>query len=143
MLQPHLPPSPRGLEWQQHQCHKRRARRARAAAADRGARGPTGPGPVSRQAPAYDPSNSDHVLLGNVLGFDAEGSGLWDDSSYFEGDFSSAYEDIHGERIDLEYLIFLQCEGLPYYGKGGAPHDSRSHWAAFESSCEPFHGPRD
>ena len=84
-----------------------------------------------------------YVLLGNVLGFDAEGSGLWDDSSYFEGDFSSAYEDIHGERIDLAYLIFLQCEGLPYYGKGGAPHDSRPHWAAFESSCEPFHGPRD
>ena len=66
-----------------------------------------------------------------------------DDSSYFEGDFSSAYEDIHGERIDLEYLIFLQRKGLPYYGKGGAPHDSRPHWAAFESSCEPFHGPRD
>ena len=61
------------------------------------------------------------MLLGDVLGFDAEGSGLWDDSSYFEGDFSSAYEDIHGERIDIEYLIFLQCEGLPYYGKGGAP----------------------
>ena len=83
------------------------------------------------------------MLLGDVLGFDAEGSGLWDDSSYFEGDFSSAYEDIHGERIDIEYLIFLQSEGLPYYGKGGAPHDSRSHWAAFESFCEAFHGPRD
>ena len=27
--------------------------------------------------------------------------------------------------------------------KGGAPHDSRSHWAAFESFCEAFHGPRD
>ena len=64
---------------------------------------------------------------------------------YFEGDFSSAYEDIHGERIDIEYLIVLQSEGLPYYGKGGAPHDSRSHWAAWspESVCEPFHGPRD
>ena len=83
------------------------------------------------------------MLLGDVLGFDAEGNGLWDDSSYFEGDFSSAYEDIHGERIDIEYLIFLHSEGLPYYGKGGAPHDSRPHWAAFESFCEPFHGPRD
>ena len=59
------------------------------------------------------------------------------------GRLLSAYEDIHGERIDIEYLIFLQSEGLPYYGKGGAPHDSRSHWAAFESFCEAFHGPRD
>ena len=82
---------------------------------------PDRPGPVSRQAPAYDPSNADHVLLGDVLGFDAEGNGLWDDYSYFEGDFSFAYEDIHGERIDIEYLIFLQCKGLPYYGKGGGP----------------------
>ena len=61
----------------------------------------------------------------------------------FEGDFSSAYEDIYGERIDFFYLEFLRSVGLPYYGKGGAPHDSRSHWAAFESFCEPFHGPRD
>ena len=68
-------------------------------------------------------------------------------ASYFEGDFSSAYEDIHGERIDIEYLIFLRCKGLPYYGEGGAPHDSGgvevAHWAAFESFCEAFHGPRD
>ena len=95
------------------------------------------------QGHVFEESNSDHVLLGDVLGCDAEGSGLWDDSSYFEGDFSSAYEDIHGERIDIEYLIFLRCKGLPYYGEGGAPHDSRSRWATFESFCEAFHGPRD
>ena len=54
--------------------------------------------------PAYDPSIADHALLGAVLGFDSEGRGLWDDSSYFEGDLSSAYEDVYQERIDLRYL---------------------------------------
>ena len=67
------------------------------------------------------------MLLGDVLGFDAEGSGLWDDSSYFEGDFSSAYEDVYQERIDLRYLEFLRGAHLPYYGRGVAPHDPVPH----------------
>ena len=77
--------------------------------------------------PAYDPSIDDHALLGAVLGFDSEGRGLWDDSSYFEGDFSSAYEDVYQERINLQYLEFLRSVGLPYYGTGVAPHDPAPH----------------
>ena len=95
---------------------RRRARRARAAArADRVPRFPVGLGP------AYDPLIDDHALLGAVLGFDSEGRGLWDDSSYFEGDLSSAYEDVYQERIDLQYLEFLRRASLPYYGTSVGP----------------------
>ena len=83
--------------------------------------------------PAYDPSIDDHALLGAVLGFDSEGRGLWDDSSYFEGDFSSAYEDVYQERIDLRYLGFLRDARLPYYGTGVAPHDPVPHRDAYKA----------
>ena len=68
-----------------------------------------------------------------MLGFDSEGRGLWDDSSYFEGDFSSAYEDVYQERVDLQYLEFLRDAGLPYYGTGVAPHDPVPHRDAYKA----------
>ena len=91
--------------------------------------------------PAYDPSIDDHALLGAVLGFDTEGRGLWDDSSYFEGDFSSAYEDVYGERIDLQYLTFLRSAGLPYYGTGMAPHNPAPHRDAYRVFSVAYYGP--
>ena len=91
--------------------------------------------------PAYDPSNTHHVLLGAVLGFDGEGGGLWND---FDGERPGYFEDIHGFYLDMEYIVFLEREGLPYYGMGGAPHDPTPHHAAFTSFCEAFYyGPRD
>ena len=81
------------------------------------------------------------MLLGTVLGFDDEGGGLWND---FDGEHPGCFEDIHGFYLDMEYIVFLEREGLPYYGMGGAPHDPAPHHAAFMSFCEAFYyGPRD
>ena len=68
-----------------------------------------------------------------MLGFDSEGRGLWDDSSYFEGDLSSAYEDVYQERIDLQYLEFLRRASLPYYGTSVGPHDPVPHRDAYKA----------
>jgi hypothetical protein len=93
---------------------------------------------------SFDPSNRDHALLGEVLGFDSEGKCLWDDSDFCPDDPVPIYKDIHGHGLDLEYIIYLRIEGLAYYGKDGAPHDDAPYNSdAYAAFMEPFYGPRD
>jgi hypothetical protein len=94
--------------------------------------------------PYHDPANTDHALLGDVLGFDAAGRGLWDDSDLYPDDPVPFYKDMHGHGIDLEYLTYLRSAGLTYYGKDGAPHDFEPYRSdAFAAFMEPFWGPKD
>jgi hypothetical protein len=79
-----------------------------------------------------------------VLGFDAAGHGLWDDSDFYPYDPVPVYKDIHGLGIDMEYLTYLRIAGLTYYGQDGAPHDFAPYRSdAFTEFMEPFWGPRD
>ena len=93
---------------------------------------------------SFDHLNSDHVLLGEVLGFDSKGQCLWDDSDFCPNDPVPIYSDVHGRGINLEYLMFLRSERLAYYGEDGAPHDFAPHDSdAYAQFMAPFYGPRD